>query len=295
MSLAEKRPKLQGGALTATQPDYLYTLKRRRVNFSGWDKYEPRTYFHNSKAKSYAFCASSLENPMGEQFFINSIQNYQSEIDQLNDPELQHQTRLFCEQEGQHRREGIGLSTALVKHGFSLDKAEKPVMWLYNIYRRLPRAFQLAITCGNEAATSLQAKWFLTNPTVNQAINANIAEFWLWHAFEEIEHKAVVYDIFQSVSGSYFTRILGMIVGVPLLILSILWLQYSLLRQDKDPIKWRDVVDTYDLFLGKMGALTYMVPHLAKYFRPSYHPLQLDDSELLAKWTIRFAQYERPY
>lgn len=93
--------------------------------------------------------------PVGEKFFIKSVQHYQGKI---TDPELKDQTTDFIYQEAMHAKEHARLNDIIrdayplarqveVFGGFLLRLAE----------RTTPKSTRLAITCAIEHLTSLVA------------------------------------------------------------------------------------------------------------------------------------------
>jgi predicted metal-dependent hydrolase len=39
-----------------------------------------------------------------------------------------------------------------------------------------------------------------------------------WHGAEEVEHRSLVYDVYQNVCGSYFIRAFSMLTTAPLFV-----------------------------------------------------------------------------
>ena len=58
-----------------------------------------------------------------------------------------------------------------------------------------------------------------------------------WHAAEEIEHKAVAFDVLQQVDPSYALRIAGLAHATILLSSFWVWSAMMLFRQEK--LGWR--------------------------------------------------------
>ena len=111
---------------------------------------------------------------------------------------------------------------------------------------------------------------------------------WIWHAIEEVEHKAVAFDTYVHV-----TR--GLKPAKRWAIRSLVFWRVSknfvrgrsrdtlaLLRQDgiTGLRAWAGLL--WYLF-GKPGALRKVFPMWLSYFRPSFHPWDHDDRHLIAK------------
>ena len=60
-----------------------------------------------------------------------------------------------------------------------------------------------------EHLTAILADYFIsTAPQDLELFNTHVRKIWAWHAIEETEHKAVAFDVYQSlVNRPYFLRL----------------------------------------------------------------------------------------
>ncbi|HRE32139.1 MAG TPA: metal-dependent hydrolase, partial [Candidatus Berkiella sp.] len=76
--------------------------------------------------------------------------------------------------------------------------------------RKLSPKMHLSLTLAAEHLTAIISDLLLREPEWLANATPSIAALWRWHAIEEIEHKAVVYDLYEQIGGGYFKRIAGM-------------------------------------------------------------------------------------
>ncbi len=152
--------------------------------------------------------------PVGEKFFIKSVQHYQGRI---SDPALKDQATRFIYQEAMHAKEHSRLNE-LVRDAYPLARmVEAFGGFLLGLDERItPKSTQLAITCAIEHLTSVVADTTLRGQEyLRKSADPAFTQLWLWHAAEEIEHKAVCFDVYQHVVGTgflaYLNRILAML------------------------------------------------------------------------------------
>jgi predicted metal-dependent hydrolase len=98
----------------------------------------------------------------------------------------------------------------------------------------------------------------------------------LYHAMEEVEHKAVCYDLYQALSGSYPRRALTF-----LFISFYVWLNIYLRNRyllSADGL-WggRRSRDARSFYWGNRGVLRLLLPRMRQYLRRSFHPWQSDE------------------
>ncbi len=70
----------------------------------------------------------------------------------------------------------------------------------------LPPKVQLAITCAFEHFTALLGGYILRHPEVLSTLDDDAAKLWIWHAIEEIEHRAVAFEVYQHVYADHRLR-----------------------------------------------------------------------------------------
>lgn len=119
--------------------------------------------------------------------------------------------------------------------------------------------------------------------------NNAISSMLFWHVVEEVEHKAVAFDVYENISGSYLKRVLWMPVVVATVSGSILANQFYMLHVDgelKKPKTWKRLLSFY---WGK-GGVSHEIfnRYFWKYMHPTYHPWHDDDRHLIKEWEKRY-------
>jgi predicted metal-dependent hydrolase len=174
----------------------------------------PRRWLAGSAAATAVSNGVNLLFPHGERFFVRSVKHY---LDRIEDPELRAQIKGFFGQEGRHAREHDRWSAILRQQGFEIDRFlasyEAITRW---IEARTPPALRLAVTAACEHFTAILAEGALRGPVLDAAA-PEMRALLAWHAAEEIEHKAVAYDVLQQIDPSYRLRVLGLAMATVLL------------------------------------------------------------------------------
>lgn len=240
----------------------------------------PHYWYGGQPFETHYLNALSSVFPDGEAFFVRSVCHYQ---DRIEDPELRSQVTAFAAQEGQHSHQHRRHLDMLSRQGYRLlfvrNRIIARVMRLSN--RRLPR-WSLANTAALEHLTALLARQLLSAPERWTApMDPRMAELWRWHALEEAEHKAVAFDVLQSVAPSHTRRVVAMLLAtVGLLFDSMLRTTYMLYvdRKLTDRRVWRDGLRW---LIGRHGMLRGLGPEYARWFRRDFHPNQIDDGALI--------------
>ena len=242
----------------------------------------PRYWHGGRRAISLFFDNLSVFFPAGERFFIVSVKAHAGLI---QDPGLQRQLRAFCGQEGVHSREHVRYNRMLEAQGYpAADMERRLEARLRRLTQRIPVRRQLAITCALEHFTAVMGHTALADPAILAGADAEMAALWRWHAAEENEHKAVAFDVYQSVGGNYFERATAMLGATLMFWTFVLIHQVRLMRADGCLFslgEWRSLLGF--LFI-KPGPLRLVIAQSFHYFRPSFHPWQLDNRDLLNTW-----------
>jgi predicted metal-dependent hydrolase len=105
----------------------------------------------------------------------------------------------------------------------------------------------------------------------------------LWHAVEEIEHRAVAFDVLQAVNPNYELRVAGMAVAATLLFGLWMIAAGSLLAQDRaKPDRYARELRARREFRNRHGAPQFGEAMRA-YLRRDFHPLQDTHCDDLAR------------
>jgi len=263
-------------------------VPREKLDF-GLDGDIPRFWMDNDPFKSRFFDAMSTFFPEGERFFISCVRDFR---DQITDPKLLAEVKDFTRQEGQHGIVHRQFNDRVKAQGVDVDLIEKlTVFVLFKVLRKyLPKSHTLALTAAFEHMTALMAHGFEAAKVLDKA-DPRIRAMYTWHAIEEVEHKAVAFDVMQKVAK------VGYVHRVYALILATLGFPIATFLVINDMLK----VDGFGLFkrLGLMakglwwlykpgGLYMPILGHFMAYFKPGFHPWQTGQMDGYAVWQDTF-------
>ena len=154
-----------------------------------------RHYFANSPIMSHLLTALSSTFPIGEQFFVHSVRNVR---DKVKDEKLQAQITAFIGQEAMHSKAHAEFNDAWRSDDYNLDRFQAWLARKDQYVKNLHPKIQLAITCAFEHFTALLGGYILRHPEVLSTLDDDAVKLWVWHAIEEIEHRAVAFDVYQT-------------------------------------------------------------------------------------------------
>lgn len=257
------------------------SLEVRNLEFE-LDEQLSKDWHGDDAFRTAFFNALSMSFPAGERFFIDSVRLFQKEIE---DEKLLGEMRIFFGQEGMHSREHRRYNQRLCElRGYSQAHLEgRTEKLIARAKKRLSEEQQLAATCGVEHLTAVLADKLLRGWML-EGVDARMSSLWRWHAAEELEHKSVAFDVYNSVSGNYLARKLTLRVFTLNFLRDLLLNTAHMLKKDKKLWKldtWRSGA----IFLfGSRGLIREMRGDYLKYYEADFHPWDDDNRELLVQW-----------
>lgn len=269
--------------------------KIRNVKFN-FDKVE-KHWILNSPIATHFVNSMHIVFPEGEKFFVRSVRRFSKRI---KDEQLKKNINAFCGQEGIHAREHERFWEVMQEQGlkpelfarllkltafsgkYSLENLM--VKGLNMISPELGDKFALSLTTALEHYTAILANALFHEPiATNDNIAPQMLELLHWHASEEIEHKAVAFDVLKEVDDSYLLRISGMGAASILLWGYLITGQVMFYIIDKEKNLVMMPAEAYMLFktivLGEIGQS--LANHLFDYFKRDFHPNDIDDRYLI--------------
>ncbi len=245
-----------------------------------------RHYFANSPVMSHLLTALSSTFPIGEQFFVHSVRNVR---DKVKDENLQAQIAAFIGQEAMHSKAHAEFNAAWRSEDYNLDRFQAWLARKDDYVKNLHPKIQLAITCAFEHFTALLGGYILRHPEVLATLDEDAAKLWVWHAIEEIEHRAVAFDVYQAVYGDDKIRRMIMRSVTTGFASLTLYSATRLFLQDKKkslPKVGGNIFGFY--LLGKM--FLQLAPEYLAYFKSDFHPSEIDYTKLIRDWKQRLAE-----
>ncbi|MEK9720496.1 MAG: metal-dependent hydrolase, partial [Quisquiliibacterium sp.] len=226
--------------------------------------------------------ALSLLFPSGEKFFIDAVRAYRERIE---DPQLASQVRAFIGQEGWHRSVHADYNAWLESFGLPASELDaRSARKIALIKGKLPPRGWLAATVCLEHFTAIMARDLLSDPSLTAGMHPSMRQLWTWHALEELEHKAVAFDVYKAIGGKYSTRVKAMLFVSANFAIDTLRNLFALLRAEgklwSPGLWWRGLGF---LFGRTPGVFWRTLPGWIAFFRPGFHPWDDDDRALIAR------------
>jgi predicted metal-dependent hydrolase len=239
-------------------------------------------YWHGGRRSITLFSNGlSIFFPHGERFFVTSVKAFR---DAVKDERLLEEVRVFCGQEGVHGREHVHYNRMLQAQGYPAEVMEQRVQRLLAwVTRSTAPRVRLAVTACLEHFTALLARSTLAFPARLDGAHPTMAALWRWHAAEESEHKAVAFDVYRAAGGHYVERVVVMLATTVIFLAKVFEHQCRLMHADGILHSIREWAAFLRFELGSPWSAQQIRGYWA-WFRPGFHPRDIDDRDLLSAW-----------
>jgi hypothetical protein len=265
-----------GGVEAALSPGSRHAIPIRNPRLA-FEAGIPRHWLGGFVPATHFFNGMNLVFPDGERFFIRAVRACAGGV---RDPRLLEQVQSFAGQEGRHAHEHQRYFEVLRGQGYEIDRfLGRFARFCAGLTRRLPAPLQLAMTAGAEHYTAIFGAYALDDALIREA-HPVMRRLIVWHAAEEIEHKAVAYDVLRATHPGYALRLAGFLLATLALFGWTLSGARMLVRQDRVPP--RELRRQHrELRRRDAGRLPRMLlAGVARYLRPGFHPNQSDELAL---------------
>jgi hypothetical protein len=261
-------------------------LLKRRVDFDFDPRAVPRDWYRGDAHLTTFWNALSLLFPEGERFFVESVRRFR---DRIEDPAQRAAIDGFIGQEAMHGRAHRLFNDLVRQRDVAVSaEAEAGLRRLLAFARRtLTPKGQLAVTCALEHFTAILAEQLLQQDEHRDSGHPTVQPLWTWHALEESEHKAVAYDVYEAVGGTYPRRVALMLVTTAIFFGEVANVHVRFLRAGGELWNVRGWLRAMSYFWVRPGLFRKLVPAYLDYFRPGFHPDDRDTASLLATWRER--------
>ncbi|MGE8541485.1 MAG: metal-dependent hydrolase [Acinetobacter sp.] len=273
----------------------------RRMNFDF--ESVPEYWMNGSAGLTHFMTGLSALFPAGEKFFIDSVRAVRQHPAIKDNEALQKEISAFIGQEAMHTHEHVGFNASAQKYGHDVDRldgiTDRVIQRTRKVFAFIGKPVgitqemvDLTATTALEHFTATIASQLLTNKHIQELMtDETMKTMWLWHAIEENEHKAVAYDVFEGVFGkglrAYALRT-GSLVGAMVTLFFVQsYFVARLLKNDKQ-LNLQSLKDIYVYgYSPSKGVITGMWKEMLEYFRPGFHPNDLDTDQLLMSWKAK--------
>lgn len=264
-------------------------LQARDVNFDWSDL--PVHYVPGEVFATHFCNVLHLLLPAGEEFFVEV---FKQALPLIKDDQLRLDVQGFIGQEATHSQAHAGVVEQLAARGVDMAPYTDQIKWLFAQLlgdrpkwskRRQQRWLleRVALVAAVEHYTAILGEWVLDSPALD-ATGAHPAmlDMLRWHGAEEVEHKAVAFDVMKHLQAGYLRQVRTQLAVTPLMLW--LWVRGLRFMYKVDPElppgvkpRWRNWFAVSRR--GLVPAPFEFLPAIASYYRPGFHPAQLGGVE----------------
>jgi uncharacterized protein len=259
------------------------TITARRMRARGLEVNQ-RHWLRGEAYPTAFFNALSAVFPVGEAFMIECLRPWQKQVPD----DLASDVRTFIEQEAAHSREHAGMNRALIRAGYDIAPLDKVIRGFVEFFSNSSDVTKLGATMCIEHLTAIVAAELLAHPEHLEDAEPDMHRLWLWHAIEEVEHKAVAFDVWMwatrdwSTFRRWITRSALMLGVSASFFINRTRGQVELMRQDGE--HWTKALPGLLRYgFSRKGIGRAVLRPWAKFLKPGFHPWQIDDHALIAK------------
>jgi predicted metal-dependent hydrolase len=274
VSLASKPGALKGETVG---------IPPRQMDFK-FTKNTPRYFYDNNATATTFFAMLSGFFPPGERYFMESVRHFRERI---KDERLKAEISGFMGQEAIHGREHDKLNELLAAQGFDMKAPEVMVNIALAVLNKMPASMRLSATTFMEHFTALLAEQLLTDDAFQRGADPEMIKIWQWHALEELEHKTVAYDVYETIGNSHGERVVAAIASAIVLLptLGVTWA--LMLYRDGCLGNLKDNARGMGVLFGRQGFVTKILPRLPEFIAKDFHPKKHDTKALENDWRER--------
>jgi len=255
------------------------TITVRRMDLDFEDV--PTNWFDDNVYLSSVLDALAVSFPPGERYFIRSVRHF---LDQVDDSELRDAVRAFVGQEANHTKEHLAFNRFLDSRGLPATEMEE---WVADRIARIQESStpegNLARTAALEHFTAILATVLLDHPEMLERMAPEAARLWAWHAIEEIEHRAVAFDVYEQTVGDERLRLRTMAIVTVIFVLVNAYRTSVFVRRSERRFDPRAALRAANVFWGRPGLFRKVLPLYLQYYRKDFHPSDHDTTALLAR------------
>ena len=267
----------------ATNGEEAHAIRPRNVEFDWSDM--PLHYVPGEPFATQFWNVMHLIVPIGEHLMAGCLAD---SLPYITDDRLREEAIGFIGQEQMHAASHGSYHDVLASHGINGE----PVVRNFGQMLRLMfsnhglkggakkrwLAERLAFFAGMEHFTAVVGQWLLDAEGLDRAnTHPAMLDLLRWHGAEEIEHRSVLFDVYQHIDGSYARRARTSLIGSLGLFASWMVTGDYLMRQDPSHRWWKPwpLQMAGAVRRGLMPNPLFFLTEIPPYLRPGFHPSQM--------------------
>ena len=260
-------------------------IKPRKIKFS--DKKATKKYqIKDNGIVSTFLYAFTITLPAGERLMIDTVRSL---MDQVEDKNLISDLRGFIGQEAHHAKAQAEVNKKMDAVGYRMSEYDEMSSGLLKSIEDRPTMERLAIHSAYEHLTAVFSAFTLKNIHLLDEMEKDVRDMLVWHCIEEIEHKTVLFDLYEYLSGDYVNRSKGMFRALRSIVKNTAILQKQLLKDQQWKFSISEGVGAAKFFFGPNGIAIFSTMDLLRYFKKGFHPSAINDEYLIKDWEKRFS------
>jgi predicted metal-dependent hydrolase len=272
------------------EPTHAAIVPREHLDFDLDNPDIPKYWMDGDAFKTRFFDAMSTLFPQGERFFITSVREFR---DQITDPKLLQEVKDFTRQEAQHSMVHRQYNDRLKRQGIDIDDITQRMEedLFQEAQKMLTPVQRLAITSALEHLTSMMCTCFFERKELLETSDPRVRAMYAWHAIEEVEHKAVAFDVLTQVAkAGWWRRNLPMFLitfGFPFTVARIM---NTMFKVDGFSFMQRMGLWAKGLwwFYKPGGLFLPTLGYYFSYYKPGFHPWKLKEMPSYGTWLKTF-------
>jgi predicted metal-dependent hydrolase len=258
-----------------------YPRHRRKARFDWSDT--PLHWVPGDPFSTHLLNVIHLLLPECERWFIQAINEAEPLVSDL---ELKTAIKPFIQQESWHAWAHQMVLLYLTEQGIDTtpytDKLRDRLSKLAKHHPGWPRVLQrwwlyrrLAVAAALEPFNTAFGQWLIQNRGLDDAgADQTMLDLLRWHGAEEVEHRSLVFDVYQNVCGNYALRVLTMLSTAPTFAfwwiagMRFLMAQDPTIRTEPHLRDWLRAARQYRV----PGPWLVIVTVPGRYIQPGHHP-----------------------
>ncbi|MFF0184648.1 metal-dependent hydrolase [Streptomyces sp. NPDC005244] len=267
--------------------DGRHAIAPRRVSFDWEDT--PLHWIPDEPTATHVINVLHLLLPAGERWFVKV---FKEALPLVRDPELLEDVKGFMGQEATHSVQHAYVLDHLAAQRLDTADFTKYVDFLFEklLGDEPPRGvpvpagewlrFRLSVIAAIEQFTAVLGDWVLATEGLDLAdADEVMLDLLRWHGAEEVEHRAVAFDMYQHCGGEgaarYARRVAGMAVTAPMMLYLWGWGAAYLIRRDPrlaGRLRYSLAEHNRAVRKGLLPTWKELGAAVPRYLRRSYHP-----------------------
>ena len=264
-----------------------HAIAPRRVSFD-WQR-TPLHWIPGEPTATHVINVLHLLLPAGERWFVKV---FKEGLPLVTDPELLADVKGFMGQEATHSVQHAYVLDHLAAQHLDTADFTKYVDFLFEklLGEQPPLAapipapewlrFRLAVVAAIEQFTAVLGDWVLAAEGLDRAgCDEVMLDLLRWHGAEEVEHRAVAFDMYQHCGGRglprYARRVAGMAITAPVMLYLWGWGAAYLIRHDPQlagRLRYSLAAHNRAVRAGLLPTWKQLGAAVPRYLRRSYHP-----------------------